>query len=117
MSPGRADRLYALKEKRVKKTRAPVRAVARSGSPSWVPKTATTDYGILCVIKKKFVDDDTLADVTHSLFRRVIAVIARHARRSWILARGLHALGDLLEAILPHLNPLRHVAHRGVFCE
>lgn len=79
---------------------------------------AVEKWIILCVNKKRnFVDGDTLADVTHSLLGRVIAMIAGHARRSWILARGLHALGDLLEAILPHLNPLRHVAHRGVLCE
>lgn len=67
--------------------------------------------------EKKFGHDGALADVTHSLLRRVIAVIAGHARRSRILTRGLHALGYLLKAILPHLNPLGHVAHRGVFCE
>jgi len=75
------------------------------------------DNTILCVKKEKLGDDGDLADVTHSLFRRVIAVIAGHARRSWILARRLHALGYFLEAILPHLNPLRHVAHRSVLCE
>jgi len=58
-----------------------------------------------------------LAVATHSLLRRMIAMIAGHARRSWIFARRLHALGYLLEPILPHLNPLRHVAHRGVLCE
>lgn len=85
-----------------------------------VPWLKRGDKTTFCIEEKKGSrreNDGTLADATHSLFRRVIAVIAGHARRSWILARCLHALGDLLEPILPHLNPLRHVADCSVFCE
>lgn len=54
---------------------------------------------------------------THSLLRRVVAVITGHSWRSGILSRRLHTLRYLLETILPHLNPLCHVTHRRVFCE
>lgn len=54
---------------------------------------------------------------THSLLRRVIAVITGHPWRAWVLPRRLHTLRDFLEPVLPHLNPLCHVAYRRVFYE
>lgn len=89
-----------------------VQGNASTGSPGRYAVTKRILHG-----RKKFGNDDNLVVATHSLLRRMIAMIAGHTRRSWIFARGLHALGYLLEPILPHLNPLRHVAHRGVFCE
>lgn len=53
---------------------------------------------------------------THGLLGRVVPVVAGHARRSRVLPGRLHALRYLLEAVLPHLDPLRHVADRGVLC-
>lgn len=54
---------------------------------------------------------------THSLLRRVISVITRYSRWSWILPRCLHTFCDFLEPILSHLNPLCHITHCRVFCK